>query len=85
MEFNSARLVIDLDTNVIREMDLVRVVNGKVAGTVSFVLLDQSPQSDSSYRLSGHLASTAEILAGDRSDERAAAFEELLNGPREAP
>ena len=59
MEFNSARLVIDLDTNVICEMDLVRVVNGKVAGTVSFVLLDQSPQSDSSYRLSGHLASTA--------------------------
>ena len=36
-------LVIDLDTNVIREMDLVRVVNGKVAGTVHLYCLTSRP------------------------------------------
>jgi hypothetical protein len=81
---NGARLVIDLDTNVIRKMDLLRVIDGKVQGTLSFTLMERSAKPDSTYRLDGYLSPSGEILSDDRAAERIETFQELLGVPGKA-
>lgn len=78
LPIDSARITVERRTNVIRKMELSRVVDGEPLGTITFALVDVAPQADSRYQLKDHLDAGAEILSRNRADERAEALGLLL-------
>jgi hypothetical protein len=78
MPIDSAVVTIERRTNVIRKLELSRVVDGVPLGTITFTLVGGQPQADSSYELASHLAEDAKILGRSEAPERAAALRTLL-------
>ncbi len=64
----SAELEVDAETKVLQRLVLHRAFNGRPTATVTFTLLETSPQLDRSYQLEGHLEPRAPIYT--RQNER---------------
>lgn len=67
---NEARLVIDPRTNTLREMELVRLIDGELRGSFYFTLVEEQTPNDEQFRLESHLAPGADILDRERAEER---------------
>jgi hypothetical protein len=68
-QFEAATLDIDLLTKAVRRLEL-RLRNGSEDGRIQFTFVEETPQSDDSYRLASHLLPDATILGRSRRAER---------------
>lgn len=69
-----ATLTIDAETKVVRKAELVRMVMGKPAATVTFTLADSRTQDDKLYSPEGHLTAPYEMLTAAADAQRRTDF-----------
>ncbi len=78
MPFTSALLEIDAKTKVIRQMELIRQVDGQQKISFTFTLIDQENVPKGTYSLDQNLGPNAEIFGPDRPAERGELLDKLL-------
>lgn len=78
LQFQAARLEIDPKTKIIRKMELTRLARKIATARVTFTLLDEEPQSDTSYTAEGNSPPGARMLDKSRATERSRLFRKLL-------